>query len=86
MITNLLRHTSLFSSRYKTAGVPVLNNCQDLPEFQSLITHLNQVHAEHVGLAPANLSNYFKKGRTTFFKIEQNQDFSIGVFCLSKGW
>jgi len=85
MITNLLRHTSIFSSRYKTAGIPSLNNCQDIPEFQSLLNHVKQVHAENVGLIPANIPTYFRKGRTTFFKIEQNADFSIGVFCLSKG-
>jgi len=86
MITNLIRAASIFSSHYRTSGISFLNNCQNLAEFQQIISQLEAVKAENLGLRPSELSTYFRKGRTTYFKVYENPDFSMGVFCLSKGW
>ena len=85
MITNLLKSVATFSSKYKSASSSILANCDQLPEFQQLINTLRNVKPEHVGIKPNDLNLYFKRDRISFFKIFETNDFTVGVFCLSRG-
>ena len=85
MITTLLKHVKDLLHEYKTKGPSILTDCESVPAFRHLVQHLSKISLEHVGITEDNLKDYFRKDTTTYFNILEEQEFCVGVFCLSQG-
>lgn len=85
MLTNILKSSRSFISKYKDQGPDALTDCHNQPEFQEILKNLNPFKKESLGIRSNNDSDYFKKGKISYFKISEDNDMSVGVFCLSKG-
>lgn len=85
MITVLLELVQKLLQEYKKHGLTFLINSPMLPEFKQLVEHLAGITLKHVGITDDNHKDFFKKETTTYFNILEEDDFCIGVFCLSAG-
>jgi len=85
MITTLLDLVGNLVQEYKTHGTSIFLNATSVPQFNQLVEQLSKIDLHHVGIDSDNPHEYFKKDCTHYFNILEEQDFSVGVFCLGKG-
>ncbi len=85
MIKNLLKSSKSFLNRYLKEGVDVLINCETCPEFKEVMSNFKLMRKENVGMYENNHHEYFLKDSISFLKITEDENLSMGVFCLSKG-
>lgn len=85
MITTLLELVGNLVQEHQTHGPSILQNPTAIPQFNQLSEHLSKIDLQHVGIDLDNLDCYFKKDANTYFNILEEQEFSVGVFCLTKG-
>ena len=85
MITTLLELVGNLVQEHRAHGPSIFQNPTSIPQFNQLYEHLSKIELQHVGIEQDNLDYYFKKEANTYFNILEEQDFCVGVFCLSKG-
>jgi len=71
--------------KYKANGPSILVNCQQCPEFQTLMDHVKGIKPEQLGIKVNEIKSYLEKSQISYFNIIEDQDISIGVFCIAKG-
>ena len=85
MINRLIKLALEFVDKYKSEGPSLLVNCHQKQEFQTLLDHVKGINSSHLGIQTNNMSKYFESSSVSYFNIIEEQDISIGVFCLAQG-
>lgn len=85
MITTLLELVGNLLQEHQAHGPSIFQHPTSIPQFNQLSEQLSKIDLKNVGIDLDNLDYYFKKEANTYFNILEEQDFCVGVFCLSKG-
>jgi hypothetical protein len=86
MVSRLVKLALDLAEKYKASGPSLLVNCHQCPEFLKLLDHVKGIKPEQVGINSNSLKKALSQSHISYFNIIEDQDISIGVFCISRGW
>lgn len=85
MLKSIIKSSESLIAKYIKEGVDVLVNCSDQTEYAEIIANLKLLEIVDLGLRKSDFEENFRNHKVSYYNIIEDNNMSIGVFCLAKG-